>query len=107
MPEVENVPGITLPNGRFLRTHSPDACRIPERCVIHNPSDHHMREWPLNWRGDRGLMERICKHGTGHPDPDDIAYKTATAGEQYADVEAVHGCDECCVPPYEGRHRQE
>lgn len=53
-------------------------------CVIHNPSDHHMRDWPTYWRQDRGMMERICPHGIGHPDPDD------------ANPDHVHGCDGCC-----------
>lgn len=42
--------------------------------------------WPQHWRGDRHLMERICPHGVGHPDPDDI------------NPDGVHGCDGCCRP---------
>lgn len=53
-------------------------------CTIHNRSDHHMRTWVQHWREDRGIMERICKHGIGHPDPDEISDDT------------VHGCDGCC-----------
>jgi len=49
----------------------------------------------LNWRSDRRLMERVCPHGIGHPDPDDVAYRVSR-GEP-ATV-AVHGCDGCCVP---------
>ena len=60
-------------------------------CVIHNPSDHHMREWPTNWRDDRGFMERICPHGIGHPDPDD------------PNADPVHGCDGCCNPRTEDK----
>lgn len=52
-----------------------------------------MRDWPQFWRDDRGLMERICSHGIGHPDPDDLAYKIRTGGD---DAEGVHGCDGCC-----------
>lgn len=44
-----------------------------------------MLEWPLNWRGDRGLIERRCPHGIGHPDPDTVG-------------DTVHGCDGCCTP---------
>jgi hypothetical protein len=91
---AEPVFGIQMPGGRFLRTHKPDKCKGPT-CVIHNPSDHHMREWPLNWRGDRGLMERICEHGVGHPDPDDIAFKVSLG----LNSEDVHGCDGCCASP--------
>lgn len=63
-----------------------------EWCVLHNPSDHKMKDWPLNWRGDRGIMERLCPHGVGHPDPDDLAHleRIGRTGE------GVHGCDGCC-----------
>ncbi len=44
-----------------------------------------MREWPQNYRSDLNMMERICPHGVGHPDPDDI----------YG-VYDGHGCDGCC-----------
>lgn len=76
---------ILLPGtGQRLRNvHSRNACR-GEFCCIHNPSDHHMRGWTMNWRPDRRIMERICEHGVGHPDPDD------TSGD------GVHGCDGCC-----------
>jgi hypothetical protein len=67
-------------------------------CPIHSPSDHHMRDWPLNWRDDRGLMERICPHGVGHPDPDHLAHTAALRGDEAAAVEGVHGCDGCCSP---------
>ena len=49
--------------------HSPSAC-AGANCTIHNRSDHHMRSFPQHWRSDRGIMERICPHGVGHPDPD-------------------------------------
>ena len=62
-------------------------------CVIHNPSDHHMREWKLVWRDDKRHFERICPHGVGHPDPDSVEF----ARDMGYDV-SVHGCDGCCVP---------
>lgn len=58
-----------------LRTHPRSECAdrgIP--CCIHEPSDHHMRDWPMLWRADTGVMERTCPHGVGHPDPDHMAY---------------------------------
>jgi hypothetical protein len=61
-------------------------------CCIHNPSDHSMRQFRTHWRADRRLMERICPHGVGHPDPDDIAYKEKLGMTH----EGVHGCDGCC-----------
>lgn len=73
-------------------THPADNC-IGQYCTIHNMSDHHMRGFVQHWRGDRGLMERICLHGIGHPDPDD-----PKSQDKY---ESVHGCDGCCIPPVE------
>lgn len=53
-----------------------------------------MRTWPLNWRADKGVMERICPHGVGHPDPDDAAHNIRI-GREYL---TIHGCDGCCKP---------
>lgn len=78
-----------------MLVHKKGTCK-GEHCVIHDPSDHHMKDWPLNWRADRSLMERICDHGVGHPDPDDIEYKRLTVGPVGAGVVALHGCDGCC-----------
>jgi hypothetical protein len=75
-----------------IRTHGPSACE-GRPCCIHHPSDHHMREWPLNIRFDRGISERLCPHGIGHPDPDDAAYRRTLASEF---DDGVHGCDGCC-----------
>lgn len=64
-----------------------------EHCTIHNPSEHHMREWPINFRAADGFMnlstvtERICPCGVGHPDPD----CPGAAGY-------VHACCGCCLP---------
>lgn len=64
-------------------------------CIIHNPSDHHMRDWPVVWRSDKRMAERVCPHGVGHPDPDDLYYQVHVRGDKSA---AVHGCDGCCAP---------
>jgi hypothetical protein len=53
--------------------HKPDKC-AGHHCSIHNPSDHHMKTWPLLWRRDTLMMERICPHGVGHPDPDHLEF---------------------------------
>ncbi|WP_169807239.1 hypothetical protein [Herbidospora cretacea] len=55
-----------------------------------------MVSWRQGWRSDRGLMERLCRHGVGHPDPDDIDRKRRARGDDFAWAEAVHGCDGCC-----------
>ena len=55
-----------------------------------------MKDWPTNWRNGGMFdikpphMERMCPHGVGHPDPDDVT----NLGE---DVIGIHGCDGCCV----------
>jgi len=78
-----------------LATHLKGTC-IGEHCTIHNRSDHPMRSFPQFWRSERGIMERTCTHGIGHPDPDE--YKLhATGGE----LELVHNCDGCCEGSYE------
>ena len=48
-------------------------------------TNHSMRGFPQLWREDRRIMERICPHGVGHPDPDDVLNQ-----------DRVHGCDGCC-----------
>lgn len=65
-------------------------------CCIHWPSKHHLADWPQNWREDRKIMERMCEHGVGHPDPDDVAFNQRLYGVDVSD----HGCDGCCVPPH-------
>jgi len=78
-----------------LKTHPPERC-TGQYCCIHNPSAHHMVTWPLNWRDDKGHMERICPHGIGHPDPDDMAYWERLG--KPLDLLSIHGCDGCCTP---------
>ena len=65
-------------------------------CCIHNPSDHHMKDWPTNWRQDLGIMERIDDEGVGHPDPDAIEYVRRTRGDKIADALSIHGCNGKC-----------
>ena len=85
-----------LGDGRvLLNVHPPSACE-GFACCIHTPSEHSMRAFPQHWREDRQMMERICPHGVGHPDPDHIAYVRRTWGDDIADAEGVHGCCGCC-----------
>ncbi len=83
--------------GQKLKVHEKKECE-GLCCIIHNPSDHHMKDWPTNWRHDRSMMERICPHGVGHPDPDDLAFKESIGLNMT--VEGVHGCDGCCSDPF-------
>lgn len=85
-----------------LTTHGENQCG-GEFCCLHNPSDHPLREAPLNWRADRipAFMERICEHGVGHPDPDSLAWLRSVPAviEKYGEslnASGVHGCDGCC-----------
>lgn len=90
----------TTGTGQRMSVHSLEDCKGPD-CVIHNPSDHAMKDFPTHWRSDRQLMERICPHGIGHPDPDDIAFKQKHMkwfqdNPKHLMYEEVHGCDGCC-----------
>lgn len=100
-PLMADMEEYTTGTGQHLLVHSAQQC-TGTACVIHNPSAHHMRDWPTNWRADRYLMERMCPHGVGHPDPDDLAFKRAHprfATTRRADTDSVHGCDGCCAGP--------
>jgi hypothetical protein len=77
---------------RLTGVHPESSCAEQSACAMHNPTDHHMRGWEVIWRYDRGILERICQHGIGHPDPDQFPYWDANGME----AEAVHGCDLCC-----------
>ncbi|NKY60376.1 hypothetical protein [Nocardia flavorosea] len=77
----------------LVNVHPETACQ-GRACVIHAPTDHHMRAWTLLWRDDRGIFERLCpEHGIGHPDPDQYAYWEETG--QLANT--IHGCCGCCA----------
>lgn len=88
----------TLHNGTILEHHGPAVC-TGLNCCFHNPSSHPLDQAPLNWRRYRSQMERICPHGVGHPDPDDVAQYGRVHGPQRAFSYAVHGCDGCCSAP--------
>ena len=86
--------------GKF---HTKKACNAsrkegaPEYCFIHNPSNHKMRDWPIILRAST-LIERMCPHGVGHPDPDSVAYLNWHS-KKIGHFDAAydwHGCDGCC-----------
>jgi len=89
-----------LESGQELHNvHSPEDCIGREGgCCIHDPSDHHMRDWPRYWRDDRTMIERICPHGIGHPDPDDLFYQQSEGLRLGHPISwlGIHGCDGCC-----------
>lgn len=85
---MRDVPSAVLVGGETLyNVHDERRC-AGRPCTIHNPSQHSMSGFPQHFRQDRGLMERTCPHGVGHPDPDDPQTHTRYGG--------VHGCDGCC-----------
>jgi len=84
---------IYLSSGQWLNAHSKDDCTGP--CPLHAPSSHHMLTWVLVWRNDTGILERICPHEIGHPDPDTVAFLRNKPGTEYINA---HGCDGCCDP---------
>lgn len=92
-----HVPGEIweLGNGtRVQGVHRGGSCQ-GDTCPFHKPTDHWMAEWPLLWRHDRNIFERVCKHGVGHPDPDQFEFWKLNG---VLERESRHGCDGCCVP---------
>ena len=77
--------------GQKLKVHDESTCT--GTCPIHNPSRHHMRDWPLFWRTDRCIFERQDPEGCFHPDPDDAKYRA-----EHGDFDTVHGCNGLCNP---------
>ena len=80
-----------------IKYHSEEQCD-GRHCPFHNPSDHIMINFPLLLRDDLPvpLMERTCKHGVGHPDPDSLSYIRDVLGKSGW---GIHGCDGCCREP--------
>jgi hypothetical protein len=78
------------------RIHAKEDCDGPP-CCFHSPSLHPMIEEKMILRTDWGvpLIERLCPHGIGHPDPDSVAWLKKKTGD---DSWSIHGCDGCCQP---------
>lgn len=94
---LQRTPQIFVtPDGleRWTNVHPVEQC-TGEPCVIHAPSSHPMRPWPMHLR-ETGLVERICEHGVAHPDPDSLAFFERCG----FDALGVHGCDGCCAGSY-------
>ena len=89
---TDSVLGQQL-RGVLLENVHPESACAGRACCLHNPSEHPLRSAPLNWRGDRRMMERICEHGISHDDPDDLAYRRSIG----ADSTGAHGC--CRIAP--------
>jgi len=77
-----------------IRTHMSAGC-AGKFCCLHNPSDHPLKNANMVLRLDKDtLIERLCSHGVGHPDPDSVRY-LAPEGVSSGYL-GVHGCDGCC-----------
>lgn len=81
-------------NGTILvNVHDKKQC-AGRRCVVHNPTQHHMSMWPAEWDDAMGMVMRVCPHGWGHPDPDDRWFRTTRSSF----LACTHQCDSCCQP---------
>jgi hypothetical protein len=106
-PRLENLPPpyvITKVPGReddYDLGEGQIVCRVHPHvpncdkygCTIHAPTKHPMDDLLAHLREDSGLIERICPHGVGHPDPDSANYFERERGQTMI---GVHGCDGCC-----------
>lgn len=79
----------------MMKFHEPSVC-VGEFCPLHNPSPHVLLHLNQQWRSAAYLMERICSHGVGHPDPDHISAVAKLKGHAFAPTQSLHGCDGCC-----------
>lgn len=75
---------------QLLKVHHSSRClrKAGEPCPIHAQSNHHMKMWPQRWNTTFCVMERVCTHGLGHLDPDDIYVRAGLVKHDY--------CDGCC-----------
>lgn len=107
-----NKPEYVTGTGQKLwRVHLKQDC-MHRICDIHNPPQGLPEsDWPTHWRADRGLMERICPHGVGHPTKAHMEFlkeMDAVRGTTNAKWEGIHGCDGCCGGNYDtGKDRRE
>lgn len=74
----------------YLNHHDIFSCK-GEWCSIHRPKPGVWDSWPLLWRSDTRIMERVCPHGCGHPAVEQLDHWAAT-DQMY---QAVHGCCGC------------
>lgn len=92
---------------RMINVHKPTTACFERACVVHNPSDHHMRPWPLQAMHAvaQGFQVRVCVHSYAHPDPDSLAYFESVGRLPAFYKHHPHACDGCCAPPPSLTHR--
>ncbi len=82
------------------RTHTKEQCKAsrkagaPKGCVLHRPTIHKLTGARQVLRAST-LIEDLCSHGVGHPNPDSAAYLN---WRDKTDHWGIHGCDGCCGP---------
>lgn len=86
---------VKLNDAQVLTNVHPVSACAGRNCPIHNPSQHAMEIGDLYWR-ENGRMERMCKHGVGHYDPDEVNFLVNERGMSTS--VGRHGCDGCCAP---------
>jgi hypothetical protein len=80
--------------GRKFWVHKRNTGCDVNGCAIHNPSYHPLSDAKQFMRADKSwLIERVCEHGIGHPDPDSASFIAKQEGNTSI---WVHGCDGCC-----------
>jgi len=77
MDPFDNTGSITIHGVSLTNVHPESAC-TGRPCVIHSPTDHTMRDWPVRWATDTALFERECSHGEWLVDPDQLDYLRQT-----------------------------
>ena len=95
---------FTTGTGQIMTVHNKKDCK--GYCPIHNPSDHHMKDWPLHWRSDLWIFERIDPEGVGHPDPDSITFIEQIDPLKAAGL-SIHGCNGLCNEKIYKRYKDE
>lgn len=83
-----------LESGQTVQTHPRGKC-FGTWCAIHSQMPGPWSSWPRLWRGDRGIMERQCPCGVGHPVAEMYDY-VLNAGQEWI---LVHGCCGCPCSP--------
>ena len=79
--------------GELFGLHSDSACEEGLGCALHDrPSEHPLKNAPMYWREELGVVERTCSHDVSHPDYDNALYMERK-GQL---LETIHICDGCC-----------
>jgi hypothetical protein len=86
------VDHVLLELGQVIWTHGLGSC-LGQWCCIHRPMPGPWSGWPRYWRDERGIMERICPCGVGHPVAEMYEY-TVLQGDMY---KLTHTC--CGIHP--------